>query len=132
MKIKNGFTFIEILIVVSIIGILASIGMVSYASASKKSRDGKRKADMEQVRAALEMYRVDNDGYPVSGSVVPGESLEDYLDSVPHDPRCPDGSCVPGFDDYSYSSCASAPCYDYEFCADKLEITEEPYCVSNP
>ena len=54
---KKGFTLIELLIAVSIIAILISIGVVSYGSVNKRSRDAKRKGDIEQLRSGLEMYR---------------------------------------------------------------------------
>jgi len=90
---KFGFTFIEILVVVTIIGVLVMIGSVSYSSANKKSRDGKRKADMEQIRVALEMYRADVGTYPATagldvtsctGSLT--YSGNTYLDPIPCDP----------------------------------------------
>lgn len=61
---RNGFTLIELLIAVSIIAVLGVIALVSYGSAQKKSRDARRKADLEQIRQALEMYRADNSAYP--------------------------------------------------------------------
>ena len=57
MKVKNkGFTFVEIMVTAAIIAVLAAVGMVSYENANKKVRDGRRKADLEQIRVALEMY----------------------------------------------------------------------------
>jgi len=64
-KSLKGFTLIEILVVATIIGLLASGAIVSYQQLSKQSRDAKRKTDLEQVRAALEMYRSNEDTYPV-------------------------------------------------------------------
>ncbi|MCL4208570.1 hypothetical protein KJZ63_02975, partial [Patescibacteria group bacterium] len=54
-----GFTMIELLVVTTIIIILTSIGLVSYTSANRSARNGKRKADMEMVRQALVLYRTD-------------------------------------------------------------------------
>lgn len=68
LKQKNGFTLIELLVVTTIIIVLAAIGMVSYTSASRTSRDGKRKADIESVRQALVLYRTSNPNYPVTTS----------------------------------------------------------------
>ena len=60
----KGFTLIEILVTVIIIAILTAIAVVSYVSINRRSRDVKRKSDLEQVRQALEMYRSDNGFYP--------------------------------------------------------------------
>ncbi|HLD25033.1 MAG TPA: type II secretion system protein GspG [Patescibacteria group bacterium] len=65
---RNGFSLMELLISVSIIAILVAIGVASYATINKQSRDTKRKSDLEQIRSALEMYRADNGFYPAVGS----------------------------------------------------------------
>ena len=60
----SGFTLVELLIVISIIGILAGIGLASFNSAQAKSRDTKRKTDLQQVGNALELYYNDKGQYP--------------------------------------------------------------------
>ena len=61
---QNGFTIIEILVVVVIIGILASIVVVSFNSTLRKSRETKVKADLTQIAKAVEALGVDTDRYP--------------------------------------------------------------------
>lgn len=63
---KSGFTLIELLVVSTIIMILATLGMVSYTSASRSARDGKRKSDMETIRQALTLYKQQFGTYPTS------------------------------------------------------------------
>lgn len=92
---RKGFTLIELLVAVTIIAVLVSIGVVSYASVNKRSRDAKRKSDIEQMRSALEMYRADNESYPdpsgtgswtdASGLEIPLEPT--YLPAIPSDPK---------------------------------------------
>lgn len=53
---KKGFTLIELLIVIAIIAILATIVVVSYAGAQKKSRDNKRKADLQSIASAYQVH----------------------------------------------------------------------------
>ncbi|MEP7167381.1 MAG: type II secretion system protein [Candidatus Woesebacteria bacterium] len=65
MKRPSGFTLIELLVVIAIIAVLSVIGLVSFTGASKKSRDGKREADLSQVRSALELYKAEKNTYPV-------------------------------------------------------------------
>lgn len=93
-----SFTMIEILVVATIIGILAAISSTSYSQFSKQSRDARRKADIEQIRAAVEMYRSNNDSYPLSGSDLTidcsSTDFQDaggvmYMSKVPLDPKCP-------------------------------------------
>lgn len=59
---------IELLVVISIIGILSSLAVVSLNSARVKARDAMRKADMTQMRLALNLYYDDNNKYPACGS----------------------------------------------------------------
>ncbi len=130
---KNGFTMIEVLVVVTIIGVLASIGIVSYQTTNKKSRDSRRKADIEEIRAALEMCRADTGSYPEA--ITLGGSLQcsydsitnTYLDPIPHDPLCPEGSCIGDHSDYSYIQTANN---SYTITA-KME-TEGDYVKKNP
>ena len=51
------------LVVVSIIGILIALGVTSYRIAQQKSRDAKRKGDLEIFRQALVIYRQDHGNY---------------------------------------------------------------------
>ena len=61
---KSGFTIIEVLIVVSIIGMLATIMLVTYTNSLKRSRDNRRVADVESIRLAVNMYADKNGKYP--------------------------------------------------------------------
>lgn len=85
---RKGFTLIELLVAMTIIAVLSGLALVSFQGARKSARDGKRKADLEQIRSALEMcYSGDNE-YPdfsFGGSLtcVGGNT---YLDVVPNDP----------------------------------------------
>lgn len=94
MKKRQGFTLVELMVTVSIIAILIAIGIASYSSVNKRSRDTKRKSDIEQIRSGLEMYRAQNGSYPSpgSGSFVNASGLSAYLVSgympaIPADPQ---------------------------------------------
>lgn len=58
IKIENqkGFTLIEILIVLVIIGMFVSVALTALGAARSKGRDARRKADMVQMQTALELY----------------------------------------------------------------------------
>lgn len=61
-----GFTLIELMVVIAIIGLLMAAGLVSYTSAQKNARDAKRQADINAVGQAMEMYAsTNNSTYPV-------------------------------------------------------------------
>jgi len=60
----NGFTLMELILVMAIIGILAVIGIGSYTQATMKSKDTQRKNDLNQIAKALEMFNNDVGRYP--------------------------------------------------------------------
>lgn len=60
--IKSGFTLIEMLVVISIIGILAAMAMISFSSVQKQARDTTRKSDLKQYQTAIESYSSKNNG----------------------------------------------------------------------
>ncbi len=67
-KKQSAFTLIEVLVVATILGVLLSIAVVSFSNAQRKSRDARRKADLETVRQGLILYRQDNGSYGNVGS----------------------------------------------------------------
>lgn len=94
---KNAFTLIELLIVISIIGIILGLAFVSFQETKKSARDTQRKADLEDVRSALEVYKADCGDYPsaipTTGSSIKGDnspsacsSNNTYMYTVPSDP----------------------------------------------
>ena len=64
VKLSKGFTLVELLIVVSIIGILASMIITNVTSSRSKADDAKRKSDLNQLKTAMQLYYGDNQGYP--------------------------------------------------------------------
>ncbi|MEI8009002.1 MAG: prepilin-type N-terminal cleavage/methylation domain-containing protein [bacterium] len=63
-KAKKGFTLIEMLIVIVIIGILAAALIPRLASARGRANDVARKADLAQVATALVSYQIDRGQFP--------------------------------------------------------------------
>lgn len=66
MKTTKGFTLVELLVAVGIIGVLASVSLVSVNSIRGKARDSKRIADIKEVQNALEAYYSNNGYYPAA------------------------------------------------------------------
>lgn len=78
-----GFTLIELMIVMGIIGILAVLAIPNYISAMKHAREAALKEDLHIMRSAIDSYTMDKQKAP--------QSLEDltqdgYLKAVPEDP----------------------------------------------
>ena len=69
-KFQKGFTLIELLIVITIIGILATLILASFGAVQAKARDGRRKSDLAQLKRAMEIAKSDCQGsahYPYLG-----------------------------------------------------------------
>mgnify|MGYP001615938919 CR=1 FL=1 len=70
---KKGFTLLELLLVVAIIGILSSVILTALATARNRANDAKVKAHLSQAKAAAEIYSEINNGYGSANvSVVTG------------------------------------------------------------
>jgi len=111
LKTHQGFTFIEMLVVVTIMAVLTAVGASSFKVANQKARDGRRLGDLQQIRAALELYRTDQNVYPttaqfpaVGGNLTFGTTT--YMSDRPGDPSS-------GYF-YSYTSATGAT---YTLCA---------------
>jgi prepilin-type N-terminal cleavage/methylation domain-containing protein len=61
---SKGFTIVELLIVIVVIGILATLVIVTFTGIQQKARDSKRKTDIGAVQASLESYYSSNNTYP--------------------------------------------------------------------
>ncbi len=132
----HGFSLVELLITVSIIAILVAIGIASYATINRQSRDTRRKSDLEQIRSALEMYRADNGYYPAANGsswVVASEPtlglttalVPTYLPIIPTDPSSPD-------QDYMYQATNVASGLYYGYCISGGLEGEDPTDTCTP
>jgi type II secretion system protein G len=61
---QKGFTLIEILIVISILGIISTVALGNFRNSQLKGRDLRRKEDLRHLKAAVELYYNDYGRYP--------------------------------------------------------------------
>lgn len=137
---NKAFTLIEMLVVISLIGILAAIALVSFGGAQKQARDTTRKSDLKQYQTSLEVYGNLSSGlYPaVAGPAVDASTaLCGYLNnrlepdiSCSEDPKnSSDSSFI-----YRYVSTAgtagSAAATDYVLWAKLEGKSQTTYLVS--
>jgi prepilin-type N-terminal cleavage/methylation domain-containing protein len=66
---SKGFTIVELLIVIVVIGILATLVIVTFTGIQQKARDSKRKTDIAAVQAALESFYSSNNYYPTASQL---------------------------------------------------------------
>jgi prepilin-type N-terminal cleavage/methylation domain-containing protein len=104
---SRGFTLLELLIVIALIGILVSVGTASYSSAQFKARNSRRKQDMKAVQSALEQYYGVNNEYPAASNPCNlGATSATYLPAgLPIDPRPAQSYTINCIDVSNYCAC---------------------------
>ncbi len=80
---QDGFTLMELLVVVAIIAILLAVVLISVNSSRQKGRDAKRIGDVRAISNALELYRSANNAYP--STMIP--LAPNYISALPKDPK---------------------------------------------
>jgi general secretion pathway protein G len=111
MNRKQGFTLVEVLIVISIIGLLASIILVGLGGFRAKGRDTRRITDLRSVQTALELYYTKFSEYPADSN---WDALESTLrgagigvTNIPRDPL----TGRAGLDQYAYDASSDRQSY---------------------
>jgi len=79
----EGFTLIEMMIVMSLIVILASIGLAMYANSQTNAREAVLREDLFRMRDAIDQYYADKNRYPASLEAL---VTDKYLRAIPVDP----------------------------------------------
>lgn len=69
IKLKKGFTLVELLVTIGIIGILATVTVVSISNARAKARDARRLSEIKAIQTGLTLYQNENINFPDSQNV---------------------------------------------------------------
>jgi general secretion pathway protein G len=94
LKKQAGFTLVEVMVTMVIIGLLAAVVFINVRPAQDKGLVTKTKVDISRLSQALEMYRLDTNVYPESlallvdpaGGDATGASQDGYIRALPDDP----------------------------------------------
>ena len=80
---ESGFTLIELLVVISMITILAAMGMVQYRNSVRRAEETTLKHDLFHMRDAIDQYYADKGKYPASLDALVSDG---YMRKIPDDP----------------------------------------------
>lgn len=120
---NKGFTIVELLIVVVVIAILATITIVAYNSVTRSAEEASIKTDLSQASKKLELYKINNEDYP-AGNAITAFAVIGYTTT--------DGT------DYNYSLSGSGYCLDVTKNNQTFHITnttgtpQEGECTNGP
>lgn len=125
---SSGFTIVELLIVIVIIGILAALVIVVYNGLQSRARDTQRKTDIAHIAKAVEAYYAVNGNYPMPAGWCTQMShptyiaafsaeIQPYMSKVPFDPLY-----AATYQDYFYKNVNDQSYYLYA----ELEESDRP------
>ncbi|MFH0815138.1 MAG: type II secretion system protein [Candidatus Falkowbacteria bacterium] len=117
---QDGFTLVELLVVVAIIGLLSTMAVVSLNGIRERARDTKRISDIDAIQKSMELVKSEYGGYDKAGCVASeaiskctGGNLETYLPTIKNindplwtttlcntAPVCKNGSCNYAFEKF--------------------------------
>jgi general secretion pathway protein G len=80
---ERGFTLMELLIVVTLIVVLAGVGMATYTTSVRRAKEAVLKEDLFRIRDALDQYYADKGNYPTDLTAL---VTDGYMRRVPSDP----------------------------------------------
>jgi general secretion pathway protein G len=125
-RLERGFTMVELLVVVSIIVILATMGMTQYRTSVIYSRESVLKEDLFRLRDAIDQYYADKGQYP---STLDALVSDGYVRKIPEDPFTRNNSSwqtVPAEPDPNNPT-AEAGVYDVKSGSDATAIDGSKY-----
>lgn len=94
---QQGFTIVELLIIIIIIGILAALVIIGFNGIQSRARDADRTSDLKAMKVAIEQFSADYGYYPTVGTDNLGYSADtlstvlvpNYIKAIPRDPQYP-------------------------------------------
>lgn len=96
---RFGFTLVELMVAISIVAILSTVGMLMFSSAQESARDATRRGDIDNLANAISIYYAANKSLPLAGTVCSNSSggtdwpanfktaIAPYINKINVDPR---------------------------------------------
>lgn len=134
MKINKGFSLIEILVVIGIMGALITILLPNFINSRQRGQDSRKKLDLANFASALEQYRSVNGSYPAAKT----DLVPTYISALPTDPTSgytyeytslPNGCANSGTPSYCTDYTLGARLNATSTCPTRAPATN---CVSSP
>lgn len=136
LKTQKAFSLIELMVTISIVAVMAAVGLVTFSTVQRTGRDAQRKSDLRMLQSAIQQFYADFNHYPNVLTLTAGAPLNNctgegcssvtktYLSTTPRDPisGTTDPYCYTSFQTSASGalSCAAAnfgTCHYYELCA---------------
>ena len=118
---RKGFSLLELIVVIAIIGILSTVVMFFISDVRAKGRDARRDRDGHEIRTAFGLYATDKNGYPTSNDPYPiiingqddiSQALVSgkYISIMPTDPVGKEPNT------YKYTAINNGSSYEFKYC----------------
>ncbi|MDP7478250.1 MAG: prepilin-type N-terminal cleavage/methylation domain-containing protein [Vicinamibacterales bacterium] len=121
----SGWTLVEMMVVISLVVIMAGIAVISYGTATTRSREAVLMEDLFRMRDAIDQYYADRNEYPASLDMLVSEG---YIRAIPDDPFTNSNtSWQTTLAEYDPSDPLSQGIYDVRSGAEGLAIDGSPY-----
>jgi general secretion pathway protein G len=83
---EKGFSLVELMVVIVILGLLATIVIINVMPAADRAANTKARADIATLEQAVDMYRLDHQAYPPTGEGLQALIAGRYIRRLPDDP----------------------------------------------
>lgn len=134
---QQGFTIVELLIVIVVIGILAALVVTTFSGIQQKARDKERQTDIGALHSQIEAYYAQNGSYPsltdINDSTFRSNSMKGLDGEALKDPKGTTQALAgtPSDTQYGYAAlpanCTSTTCVSYTLTANKEEGTNQTF-----
>ena len=119
---QQGFTIVELLIVIVVIGILAALVVTTFSGIQQKGRNTERQTDINAVHSQVEAYYAQNGRYPtltdMNTATFRSANLKGLDEAAIKDPKWTTGASCVASGAVTFSATAASNCYSYAVFAD--------------